>query len=943
MLEDKILNDFGMAAKMSALKLSSSKGKKPSTEERMPLRPAFGTKGTEVTLWANYFALDVKQTPSLYKYTLEVTLDKESSLKKDEGSSDAKPGAKKSGKKGDGPIEAKGMKLQDVVKSALGQIAKGIPYATEFKSQVITLKPLPLPKDQVVKVPYTDEGKNDVYDVKFSSAPDIDMDKLRAYAQSMQDPTGDASFPKFIEAIDAISIITGYRARSDDQIASVGRSRHFPLNLPSEIHQLGYPDNNTVIRGYFQSARLTTGRILLNANVSHGVFRTSGNVADLMKSYGTNAPNQLNKFLAGLRCNCRILPEKTVPGSKGGQKSGEKIIRKEIAGLATPNDGKGQKNKPLVKRYGGGPTEVSFFLSGSVPQGLKEDAYCTVAEYYLKKYGYKVDPNLPVVKFGKVRPIYMPAELLEIIPGQTLKRKTTGEETAKMILFACRSPWANATSIMNEGRKCLGLDSNKALTDFKVTAGKELLAVKGRELTPPIIAYLNLQNRPQNAFVNDGSWNMQNVKVVKPGRPISKWTWINVDFFQNTTPDDLRNAMSAFVQFMIKTGISIASAPMPSSNNTVLCPRNEPPIVRLRERFNQFRNNPPQFVFVVLPGKKTDKDIYKVVKLLGDVEFGYHTVCVLRSNIIKCSPQYFANVGLKVNLKMGGINHKLKDDVPIIKDGKTMVLGYDVTHPTNLANGSDGLPSLVGMVSSIDRDLAQWPAAAWSQTGKVEMLNETLKEKFASRLELWRSHNNKALPQNIIIFRDGVSEGQFTQVLDKELPYIRQACAQKYPPNQQPKISIVVSVKRHHTRFYPTDPEHMTRSRNIKSGTVVDRGVTQATVWDFFLTAHQALQGTARPAHYTVLLDEVFRPTLGSEAANGLEALTHEMCYLFGRATKAVSICPPAYYADIVCTRQRLYLDDYFERAETQSTTSTQTTVVAPDIHRNLENTMYYI
>ncbi|KAF3016720.1 hypothetical protein E8E14_000233 [Neopestalotiopsis sp. 37M] len=49
---------------------------------------------------------------------------------------------------------------------------------------------------------------------------------------------------------------------------------------------------------------------------------------------------------------------------------------------------------------------------------------------------------------------------------------------------------------------------------------------------------------------------------------------------------------------------------------------------------------------------------------------------------------------------------------------------------------------------------------------------------------------------------------------------------------------------------YPTDPSNMTNSRNIKSGTVVDRGVTSARVWDFFLTAHTALQGTARSAHY---------------------------------------------------------------------------------------------
>lgn len=92
-----------------------------------------------------------------------------------------------------------------------------------------------------------------------------------------------------------------------------------------------------------------------------------------------------------------------------------------------------------------------------------------------------------------------------------------------------------------------------------------------------------------------------------------------------------------------------------------------------------------------------------------------------------------------------------------------------------------------------------------------------------------------------------------------------------------------------------------------------------------------------------MLLDEIFRLNYGVEAANTLEALTHEMCYLFGRATKAVSICPPAYYADIVCTRQRVYLADYFDRSDTQSNTSSQPQVPEVKVHENLRDTMYYI
>ena len=43
---------------------------------------------------------------------------------------------------------------------------------------------------------------------------------------------------------------------------------------------------------------------------------------------------------------------------------------------------------------------------------------------------------------------------------------------------------------------------------------------------------------------------------------------------------------------------------------------------------------------------------------------------------------------------------------------------------------------------------------------------------------------------------------------------------------------------------------------NCKNGTVVNRGVTMEKGWDFFLQAHNAIKGTAKPAHYVVLYNE---------------------------------------------------------------------------------------
>jgi hypothetical protein len=62
---------------------------------------------------------------------------------------------------------------------------------------------------------------------------------------------------------------------------------------------------------------------------------------------------------------------------------------------------------------------------------------------------------------------------------------------------------------------------------------------------------------------------------------------------------------------------------------------------------------------------------------------------------------------------------------------------------------------------------------------------------------------------------------------------------------------------------------------------------TNPEPYNFFLQSHTALQGTARPAHYHVLVDEM---KLGS----GIPELTLILCTTFGRAAKVVSYAAPA-------------------------------------------------
>lgn len=451
---------------------------------------------------------------------------------------------------------------------------------------------------------------------------------------------------------------------------------------------------------------------------------------------------------------------------------------------------------------------------------------------------------------------------------------------------------------------------------------------------------------------------MQDIKF-NTGGALRNWTYLMISM--GGLPDafdqaSLQATVAQFHRALQDMGIT-AAAPTQGSRIMVTGPDD----TRIEATLKKVSGDPRQakLVLIILPIAHTL--LYNRIKHVGDVKIGVHTVCVVGSKLAKAQgqAQYFANVALKFNLKLGGINQLVDNTrLGIIHEDKTMVVGVDVTHPS--PGSASNAPSVAGMVASVDRWLGQWPADLRIQESRREMVSE-LDSMLKSRLHLWKTQGkHKAFPENLLVYRDGVSEGQYATVLEIELPLLRKACAELYPPPDTkkglPHITIIIVGKRHHTRFYPTTVSDADRSSNPKNGTVVDRAVTEARNWDFFLQSHTALQGTARPAHYYIVFDEIFAkrkvPPPHQNVADMVEDLTHSMCYLFGRATKAVSICPPAYYADIVCERARCYLSGLFDMP-TPLGTPAQSVVGEgghPDartqdvlIHPNLSNTMFYI
>ncbi|KAL0140472.1 Piwi domain-containing protein [Mucor lusitanicus] len=486
----------------------------------------------------------------------------------------------------------------------------------------------------------------------------------------------------------------------------------------------------------------------------------------------------------------------------------------------------------------------------------------TVANYFAKQYNKRLAyPFLPCVVVKK--DIFLPMEVCEVLPGQRHQKKLNEKQTAEMIKFTCQSP----TSIKH-GLSLLQYN-NPYMQQFGMSVKPEMAVINAR------ISY-HASSQEAEFAPQGGAWNLRGKKVAQ-GATLGSWSVVN---FAGAVPmPAIQRFIRELCQTFADTGLNVVNRNIERT---------------LKEAWlkagNAAKAN-PQLIVCILPN--TGVPLYAEIKRISDTIIGVPTQCVQSKHIADAKKQYCANVCLKVNMKLGGMNLFLAPPhIPFIAQRPTIVLGADVTHP---APGDMNRPSIAALAASMDARASRYSSSIPNRTEIIADLPNMIKEVLKN---FYQSCGQK--PERILFYRDGVSEGQFKQVMDSEVAAIRAACA-SLDKNYKPTLTFVVVQKRHHARFFPIEMRDADRTGNCKPGTVVDTDIVHPFEFDFFLQSHAGLQGTSRPTHYHVLYDE------NKFTSDALQELTYNLCYIYGRATRAVSIVPAAYYADLIAARARFH------------------------------------
>nr|CAB3448425.1 unnamed protein product [Digitaria exilis] len=474
-------------------------------------------------------------------------------------------------------------------------------------------------------------------------------------------------------------------------------------------------------------------------------------------------------------------------------------IKKALRGVKVEVTHRGNMRRKY--RISGLTTQATRELTFPVDEG---GTMKSVVQYFQETYGFAIQHTyLPCLQVGnQQRPNYLPMEIVHFsasffLGGQMVKHNA--------------------------------YEKDDYAQEFGIKISDRLASVEARILPAPRLKY-NETGREKDCLPRVGQWNMMNKDFAR--EPVLPPLYAR--------PDQVERALKA----------------------------------RYHDAMNIL--GPQRRELDLLIGILPDNNgsLYGDLKRVCEIDLGIVSQCCCTKQVFKMNKQILANLALKINVKVGGRNTVLVDAVsrriPLVTDRPTIIFGADVTHPHP---GEDSSPSIAAVVASQDwPEVTKYAGLVSAQAHRQELIEDlykvwqdpqrgTVSGGMIRELLISFKRSTGEKPQRIIFYRDGVSEGQFYQVLLYELNAIR------------------------------------------KVSTVVDSKICHPTEFDFYLCSHAGIKGTSRPAHYHVLWDE------NNFSADELQTLTNNLCYTYARCTRSVSIVPPAYYAHLAAFRARFYME----------------------------------
>ena len=513
----------------------------------------------------------------------------------------------------------------------------------------------------------------------------------------------------------------------------------------------------------------------------------------------------------------------------------------------------------------------------------------------------------------------------------------------------------NRFNAMNNRQRMVSGDPNVMGHTRTLQYGQDLLEIDGYRIAPVPILYNSISNGGMTIISDKqllgklkdmrpiGGNQDNNLHVVSWGiayfehRPLQQNSRPQTDY---PVFERLSNIYKQFINEWwpndnIKNDMDFVLSPYPRPLK-IMSPRPDDMdiylkniIFTLKDYINEYKLEAIVFILpsIVSRDDVFTSEIYNVVKALCNVVTGTITQCIRAGTIIPENNNYGGGRGgrgrggrgnnvysillssfRQLMVKLGAIPWKLQlgiidDDNDEQKDNPklnylpdnvldlkipTMIVGIDVNH-----NRNRGV-STIGFISTYEPDFVKIMAQVDYQRMGQEVVHIEKLQLLAENAITNFHEINGIYPQQIFVYRDGVSLGELDKVARKELNAIRRAAMIISVDFPRPNIEFMVVQKRVNARFFEQSYNGLI---GANPPVIIDTDVVSTKFWDFYLIACGAPKDkVANPVRVIIVNDDL---KLGDKnSKNDLELFTYALCNLYYGWGGSVKIPHVIKYAD---------------------------------------------
>ncbi|CAH2043482.1 unnamed protein product, partial [Iphiclides podalirius] len=282
-----------------------------------------------------------------------------------------------------------------------------------------------------------------------------------------------------------------------------------------------------------------------------------------------------------------------------------------------------------------------------------------------------------------------------------------------------------------------------------------------------------------------------------------------------------------------------------------------------------------QLVVAICPTMRDDR--YAAIKKICCVDLPIPSQVINARTIMNSQKlrSITQKILLQINCKLGGTLWNI--GMPM----KTaMIIGIDSYH-----DASRKKRSVCSFVASYNQSMTHWYSKAVFQEKGQEIV-DGLKSCLVDSLKHYLQVNGR-LPDRIIIYRDGVGDGQLKLLQQYEIPQM-QICFSIVSTMYKPSLTYIVVQKRINTRIFLKSDKGF---ENPAPGTVLDHTITRRDWYDFLIVSQKVNQGTVTPTHYVVVHDD------SGMTPDQCQRMTYKMCHLYYNWPGTVRVPAPCQYA----------------------------------------------